>query len=193
MFRYIVNLCAYCHHWPLRLRRCRHWRRFLILTSTCHSETVDKAFLDCEEPASLKANSSSYIAQIWALLLYIVYFTDLYVLIRLGLGNCRFFFYGATAWYRALASLIRPLRFRLDSRFRDTYIFLRWEVVSLSPNPPTWRTRVSLLVWIIPFDLSGMSGPTSSYATAGIALRVIWPYEPHHHVKVEIPSGGTVG
>jgi hypothetical protein len=40
-------------------------------------------------------------------------------------------------------------------------------------HPPTWRTRVSLLVWIIPFDLSGMGDPTSSYATAGIALRVI--------------------
>jgi ABC-type transport system involved in cytochrome c biogenesis permease subunit len=40
-------------------------------------------------------------------------------------------------------------------------------------QPPTWRTRVSLLVWIIPFDLSGMGDPTSSYATAGIALRVI--------------------
>jgi hypothetical protein len=36
---------------------------------------------------------------------------------------------------------------------------------------PTWRARVSLLVWIIPFDLSGMGGSTSSYATAGIALR----------------------
>jgi hypothetical protein len=64
---------------------------------------------------------------------------------------------------------------------------LRWEVVSLSPNPqpPTWRTRVSLLVWIIPFVLSGKGGPTSSYAAAGIALRVIWPYKPHHYVRVE--------
>jgi len=30
---------------------------------------------------------------------------------------------------------------------------------------------VSLFVWALPFDLSGMGGPTSSYATAGIALR----------------------
>jgi hypothetical protein len=57
-------------------------------------------------------------------------------------------------------------------------------------QPPTWRTSVSLLVWIIPFDLSGMGGPTSSYATAGIALTVIWPHKPHHYVKVETPSGG---
>jgi hypothetical protein len=40
-------------------------------------------------------------------------------------------------------------------------------------QPPTWRTRVSHFVWIITFDLSGMGDPTSSYATAGIALRII--------------------
>jgi hypothetical protein len=36
-----------------------------------------------------------------------------------------FFFYGATARYRALASLIKPHHSRLDSRFRETYTFLR--------------------------------------------------------------------
>jgi hypothetical protein len=30
----------------------------------------------------------------------------------------------------------------------------------------------NLSVWLLPLDLSGMGGPTSSYATAGIALRV---------------------
>jgi hypothetical protein len=40
-------------------------------------------------------------------------------------------------------------------------------------QPPTWRARVSLFVWIITFDLSGMGDPTSSYTTAGIALRII--------------------
>jgi len=29
-------------------------------------------------------------------------------------------------------------------------------------QPSTWRTRVSLSVWVITFDLSGMEGPTSS-------------------------------
>jgi hypothetical protein len=29
-------------------------------------------------------------------------------------------------------------------------------------QPPTWRARVSLLVWTLPFDLSGMCDPTSS-------------------------------
>jgi hypothetical protein len=40
-------------------------------------------------------------------------------------------------------------------------------------QPPTWRTRLSLFVWVITFDLSDMGDPASSYATAGIALRVI--------------------
>jgi hypothetical protein len=86
-----------------------------------------------------------------------------------------FFFYGATSPYRALASLIKPLHSRLDSRFRD---FLRWEVVSLSPNPQSGG----------PEYLSGMGGSTSSHATAGIALKVVWPHKPHHYVKVETPE-----
>jgi hypothetical protein len=42
-----------------------------------------------------------------------------------------------------------------------------------NPQPPTWKTRGPLLVWIITFDLSGKGDPASSYATAGIALRII--------------------
>jgi hypothetical protein len=55
-------------------------------------------------------------------------------------------------------------------------------------QPPTWRIRVSFFVWVIIFDLSGMGGPASGYATAGIALRIIWLRKPHHYDKVEIPS-----
>jgi hypothetical protein len=39
-------------------------------------------------------------------------------------------------------------------------------------------------------DLSGMGDPISSYATAGIALRVSGALKPHHHDKVETPSVG---
>jgi hypothetical protein len=35
-----------------------------------------------------------------------------------------------------------------------------------------------------------MGGPTSSYATAGIALGVSGALKPHHHDKVEIVSLG---
>jgi len=48
---------------------------------------------------------------------------------------------------------------------------------------------LSLFVWLLPFDLSGLGDPTSSYATAGIALRVAEARKLPHHVKVETPSG----
>jgi hypothetical protein len=48
---------------------------------------------------------------------------------------------------------------------------------------------ISLFVWIITFDLSGMGDPTSSYAAAGIDLRIIWPSKPHHYVRVRISTG----
>jgi len=54
-----------------------------------------------------------------------------------------------------------------------------------SVQHPIWRTWVSLLVWIITFDLSGMGGPTSSYTTTSVAVRVISP-----HIKIGIPSVG---
>jgi hypothetical protein len=50
---------------------------------------------------------------------------------------------------------------------------------------------VSLFVWALPFDLSGMGDPTSSYATAGITLRVTESHKPPHYCKAETPSGGT--
>jgi hypothetical protein len=51
----------------------------------------------------------------------------------------------------------------------DSNIFVRW---GHQPHvqPPTWTTRVSHLVWVITFDLSGMESPTISYATHSIAL-----------------------
>jgi hypothetical protein len=63
--------------------------------------------------------------------------------------------------------------------------------VRLLISPPTWRTRVSLILWLLPLDLSGMGAPTSSYATAGISLMVSGALKPHHHDKVETPSVGT--
>ena len=51
--------------------------------------------------------------------------------------------------------------------------FLQCAVASRMPNPLLWSTGVSLLVWVITFELSGMGGLTSSYTAAGIALRII--------------------
>jgi hypothetical protein len=39
---------------------------------------------------------------------------------------------------------------------------------------------VSLFVWLLPLDLSGMGDPTSSYATADIVLRVSGALKPSH-------------
>jgi hypothetical protein len=50
---------------------------------------------------------------------------------------------------------------------------------------------MSLFVWLLPFDLSGLGGPTGSYATAGIALQVMEARKLPHHFKVETPSGET--
>jgi hypothetical protein len=50
--------------------------------------------------------------------------------------------------------------------------------------------RVSLFVWLLTLDLTGMDGPTSIYATTDIALRVSGTLKPHHHDKVEIPLVG---
>jgi hypothetical protein len=68
--------------------------------------------------------------------------------------------------------------------------FFQGAVAGRTPNPLPRRTGVSLLVWVIPFDLSGKGGPTSSNATTGIALRIIWPLKPSHYFKAQTPSGG---
>jgi hypothetical protein len=67
--------------------------------------------------------------------------------------------------------------------------FLRPWVLNPTPNPNLEDQGV-LFVWVIAFDLSGMGGSTSSYATAGIALMIIWPRKPHHYFKVGIPTRG---
>jgi hypothetical protein len=74
--------------------------------------------------------------------------------------------------------------------------FLLREVSCLPTAPEcsggtaTYRlsTCVFHFVWHLPFDLFGLGGPTSSYATADIALRVIGAHKPHHH-KVETHGG----
>ena len=71
-----------------------------------------------------------------------------------------------------------------------TQVLFRSGVVTPRAQPPTWRTRISLFVSVITFDLSGLDDSASSYATAGLTLRTIWPHKPHHYVKVGTPSGG---
>jgi hypothetical protein len=72
--------------------------------------------------------------------------------------------------------------------------YLIFKVWGCQPHaqPSTWRTRVSLFLWLILLDLSGLGGSTSSFATAGIALRVSGALRPHHDDKVGIASMGLM-
>jgi hypothetical protein len=59
----------------------------------------------------------------------------------------------------------------------------------LSPTPLI--IIIIIIIIIIPLDLSRMGDPISSYATAGIALRVSGALKPHHHDNVETSSVRT--
>jgi hypothetical protein len=61
--------------------------------------------------------------------------------------------------------------------FLNKSFFTRWGRYPHAQSP-NWRTSVSLFVWVITFDLSGMGVPASRCATAGLALRIIWPHKP---------------
>jgi hypothetical protein len=77
-----------------------------------------------------------------------------------------------------------------DFRSFSTNIFFTGWGFQPHAQPPTWRTRVSLFVWVITFDLSGKWYHTNSVTTASTAIRIIWPHKHHHYVKVGIPSVG---
>ena len=64
-----------------------------------------------------------------------------------------------------------------------------WEG-GLQPNsqPPTWRTRMSL-VWNFTLDLSGLRDPASRYTTTGIALEITGSHKPRCRDKMGMPSG----
>lgn len=59
-----------------------------------------------------------------------------------------------------------------DSPFGEFSNCLFFTSASPTPQPPTWWTRVSFLVWHLNFGLSDKEGPTSSYATVSIAFRL---------------------
>ena len=67
------------------------------------------------------------------------------------------------------------------SIFLVEHIFMGWGCQP-HPQPPTWRTSVSLYVWVVAFDLSGMVRPASSYATTNIPLRIISPRKTHQSI-----------
>ena len=82
------------------------------------------------------------------------------------------------------------IRSKASLMFSEHRFFSGVELHSYA-QPLTWRTRVFCFVWAITFDLSGLGDPASSCATTGIALRIIWPHNPHHYVKVGTSSEGN--
>jgi len=53
-------------------------------------------------------------------------------------------------------------------------------------NPLSWRTSLSLLVWLLSYGLSGLGGPYQEHKVlAGIAHKVIEARKPPHRDKVE--------
>ena len=83
---------------------------------------------------------------------------------------------------------------RLVLGFRNNY-FLQGEVVSLTPNPQPGGPGYPLLSGPSPSTCPARVVLPVADATAGVALRIIWPRKPSHPAlaidKVEIPWRGT--
>jgi len=65
-------------------------------------------------------------------------------------------------------------------------MIITWEATDQpSVQPPTCRAMADLIFWHLTFDLSGMGGPASTYATASIALRISDTYKPPNRDMVD--------
>jgi len=95
-----------------------------------------------------------------------------------------YYYYYSPSW--ALASSNIVLKHVASNFWSYSTGHIFWDGGGSQPNThcPTQRTRISLFVGVITYVLSGMGIPTSSYATASIALGIIWPNSPHHYLKV---------
>jgi hypothetical protein len=81
-------------------------------------------------------------------------------------------------------SCIHSIHPRLIIWFLNNLVFYGVRLLASRPTPNL--EDQSIPIRLAPtLDLSGMGDPTSSYATAGIALRVSRALKPHHHDKVE--------
>jgi hypothetical protein len=84
---------------------------------------------------------------------------------------------------------------RLIIKFRNNS-FLQGEVVSLTPNPQPGGPGYPLLSGPLPATCPARATLPVANATAGIALRIIWPRKPSHPAlafgKVQIPWRGMV-
>jgi len=89
-----------------------------------------------------------------------------------------------------LASFCQSHRRHL-SGFLDKNIFTGRGYLSHA-QLPTWRIRISISFWTMNLHLFGVGDPANSHVSTGIARRVLWPGQPHHDVKIGIPSRGVI-
>jgi hypothetical protein len=81
--------------------------------------------------------------------------------------------------------------FKADYLVPEQFSFYGVRMLVPRPTPNLEDQGIPLHLALLALDVSGMGVPTSSYATAGIALRVSGALRPHHHDKVETPSLGS--
>jgi len=62
------------------------------------------------------------------------------------------------------------------------------ENVSPTPNPQPGGPGYSFLSGSSPLTCLAWEALPVAYATASIALRIMWPHKPHHYVKVGTPN-----
>jgi hypothetical protein len=69
--------------------------------------------------------------------------------------------------------ILRCLFFHPVFNFRSFSNVFECDEVAVSHSTPNLKYQGISFFWVITFDLSGMRGPTSSYATISIALMII--------------------
>jgi hypothetical protein len=89
--------------------------------------------------------------------------------------------------YQLSPSLLNPSSFFLCSTF-VTISFLMCGVVSPTPNPQPGGPGYHFLSGSSPLTCLAWEALPVAYATASIALGIMWPHKPHLYVKVGIPS-----
>jgi hypothetical protein len=89
--------------------------------------------------------------------------------------------------------VLSPFAFHIAVQQPFKPLWSRLLLFELEPSRYWWRCfrhqfLASLFVWRLPLDLSSKGDPASSYATAGIALRVPGVLKPPDYDKVEPPT-----
>jgi hypothetical protein len=89
-----------------------------------------------------------------------------------------------------LSIIVKSIQLLLCSNF-VIISFLLCGVVSPTPKPQTGGPGYPFLSGSSPLTCLAREALPVAYATASIALGIMWPHKPHHYVKVGIPSGGN--